>query len=624
MAAWRVDRPFDYAVPDALAQSVVPGALVRVPFGARRVRAVVETVARRAPERALEAIVSVVLDVAVAPPPVARVARWVATRYCVPAARAFERVVPPRVRVVREPPLPPAPGPPPDVVRAYDGGDALTAALERGDAGLWCVQVRPGEDRGRLVAEIVGLGAARGGAALVAVPEVRHGSLVLDGVAAQHPGFARVDSAQSPSARATALVRLAAGHGVGGGGRAVVLAPSPRLRVVVVDEEHHPSFKEDRAPRYDARRVAIERARADGAACVMCSPTPSCELAGAVAAGRARVVRPARGDARAARPLVETPQPPADGALSSELHARVRDALRAGERVALLAPRRGYARTLWCAACRRSVRCPRCEAALSFDRAAARVRCPRCGHAAAPPPACPSCGAADLRYLGAGSERLAEQLRAAFPRARVAWAGPDAPDAEPGADVYVTTWAGTKEVVRPPASLVGVLDADALVRRPDFRAAETAYHALAEMAEWAGPRGRGGRLVIQTSEPAHHAVQAVARADPWFFLERELELRRELAYPPFSELVRVVVDGRDAPGWVERAADACRAAGGRVLGPVPARGGPRRLGAPSPAAPGALEILAKCPDATEAGRRLRDILASVPAGTRVTVDADPR
>jgi primosomal protein N' (replication factor Y) (superfamily II helicase) len=288
--------------------------------------------------------------------------------------------------------------------------------------------------------------------------------------------------------------------------------------------------------------------------------------------------------------------------------------------VALLVPMAGYARSLWCAACRRSLRCPRCEAGMTYERGVTRVRCPRCSLERQAPDECPYCRSHDFRYLGAGSERLEEQLAHSFPRARVRRMDPATLEAVEGApdlsdaDIYVTTWIGTKPSFRPDVSTVGVLDADALIRRSDFRSAELAFQAFSEMSSWAGPASEGGRLVIQTSEPAHHAIQAVVRGDYDYFLEREIESRRELGYPPFSDLVKAFAMGPDAAKLMERASAAARDAGGRVLGPTEARSGNER----------GLEILVKCSDARAVGEALRVILPEVPRGSRLRVDVDPR
>ena len=186
--------------------------------------------------------------------------------------------------------------------------------------------------------------------------------------------------------------------------------------------------------------------------------------------------------------------------------------------------------------------------------------------------------------------------------------------------VYVTTWIGTKQSIRPDVGLVGILDADALIRRPVWNAAESGYQALAEMSAWAGAAAAGGRLLIQTSEPGHHAVQAIVRADYGYFLQRELAMRRELAYPPFTELIRIAAQGDSAQEWIERAAKLAGDVGADVLGPVvtdirSARDAPSSKG---------LELLVKTKNADEVARAVRVILPDVPRGTRLRVDTDPR
>jgi primosomal protein N' len=621
---WRVDRRFDYALPAKLQAAVQVGSLVRVPFGNRRVRAIVTSLLPTAAE-GLEEVAALVAGAPVAPGRLIEVFDWLALRYVAPLGRAFERAVPPRVRmkVASPEPLKPASFGGEPRLSAYEGGTELLRALQRQQASTWSVRTLPGEDHGALIVEMIDAALSHGGQALVAVPEVRWGSATLERLSARWPQTARVDSAKPDGDRAQAWLRIGAGAPLGAGGRSTVLAPADQLRLIVVDDEHHVSYKEDRSPRYDARRVALERGRRQGASCVFVSPTPSVEVGAAVRDGDYREVIPAREDARSARPIVETVPPPSDRVFSHELHARIRDTLKDGDRVALLVPARGYARALWCATCRRSVRCPVCESGLFFDRVADAVRCSHCGFRAPAPSSCPSCGSQEFRFVGAGSERLSEQLRKSFPRATVGRMDPDVIrdiDQHPGeVDIYVTTWIGTKPALRPTVRLVGVLDADSLLRRPDFRAAENTYQALAAMSEWAGPASQGGRLVVQTAEPGHHAMQAVVRADYGFWLERELEERRELSYPPFAELIRATSFGARKQGLIERAAGVAREAGAVVLGPIEVRpvvgAGELEEG---------LEVLIKATDAEPVARALRGILATVPAGSRLRVDVDPR
>ena len=247
-----------------------------------------------------------------------------------------------------------------------------------------------------------------------------------------------------------------------------------------------------------------------------------------------------------------------------------------------------------------------------------RVRCPRCKLESHAPDSCPHCGASEFKFVGAGSERLAEQLGKSFPRANVVRMDPSMVEqlergTKIAADIYVTTWIGTKEAIRPDVGLVGVLDADALIRRPDFRSAELAYQALVEMSEWAGSAAQSGRLLIQTDEVGHHALQAVARNDYSFFVARELVFREELAYPPFSELIKVQVSGAGRVEIADAVATAVRGAGARVLGPIDAGIEEKRS-----------ELLLKCSSAEAVTPPLHELVTQVPPGTRLRIDVDPR
>jgi primosomal protein N' (replication factor Y) (superfamily II helicase) len=618
--AWRLDRSFQYSVPGELADDIEVGSLVRISLGKRKVRGVVLEVFEGSDE-GLEPVRGLVLPTPVAPAPLRDLLTWVATRYVAPLPAAFERVVPPRVRVKPQFAAQLAPGPPPQTLLAYRGGRGLLDAVAGGAAGVWSLRSLPGADRGRLISELVGAAARATGAAIVIVPEVHYGSEVLDGLQAAFPGCLRLDSAQSDAQRSAGWLGMAAGNGLGIGGRGAVLVPCSQLRLLVVDEEHHRTYKEDRAPRFDARRVAIERARRDNAICVLVSVAPLLETGAAVLEGGFQLAEPARAADRATRPIIELMEKPQDRQLAPGLHRRIHDCLASGGKAGLLVPTRGFARSLWCGTCRRSVRCPVCEAGVRLEAGGTTIRCPRCGSGAPTPERCPTCGAQDFHMVGAGSERLADQLGAMFPRATVSRVDADTlRDAGPAsdADLYVTTWIGTKPTLRPEVSLVAVLDADALIRMPDFRAAENAYRALVEMSEWAGPAESGGRLLIQTAAPSHHSIQAVARADYGFFLERELQQRRELAYPPFAELVKVRASGAGYPELLDEVARGCHALGARVLGPIEVRGGPGGEGG------SAAEVLVKHRDAERVSEYLRGILPKVPAGTRLRVDVDPR
>lgn len=598
------------------------GSLVRVPFGARKVRGVVVEL-HEAHREGLESISGLVTAAPVAPGELGEVYRAMARRHATTLASCFERAVPPRVRL-KVPAIPKlAAGDDSGPLDGYDEGSRLLEEIAAGRGSTWVVRCVPGEDRGAIARQLVAASLRVGRPALVAAPEVSFGSLALDSLSARWPEIARVDSTAGDRERSRGWLALGAGHPLGFGGRAAVLAPAIAPGAIVVTEESNVALKDDRSPRFDARRVASDRAHLAAGTAVLLSATPSVEFFH-IARSKGGVVEPSRHLESRARPIVELVDSPEDRAIAHLLHRRVATALDAGERVALLVPARGYARALWCSECHRSLRCPRCESGLFFDRERSSVACGRCGFEAPAPEACPTCGASRWRYIGVGSDRLAEQVGKAFPRARVARMDPEVlatsggSVAEDEVDIYVTTWIGTKPEIRPPVSLVGVLGADSLLRRPDWRAAESAYQALAAMAEWAGPRSTGGRLVIQTAEPVHYAVQSVVRGDYAHFFENELEVRRELGYPPFQQLIRATAFGPRRAGLIERCAGAARSAGARVLGPVEV------VPDVHEGADSAVEVLIKCDAAEPIADELRVILASVPAGNRLRVDVDPR
>lgn len=611
--AWRLDRTFDYLVPEALRSTATVGSLVRIPLGGRKVRGVIRSLGPPPVGVELETVVSVVLKVPIAAPPLDRVLDAVAERYVVPRGRVFDRAVPPRVRV-RSMTGSQGHAGRSQIPTGYEGIEALMEAVTRSSPGTWVWQVDPSDDRSELIAAL--LACVDRGASLVILPEVRYAQGMMSRLSSV-ANTIRIDSTIDPLARSSGMMALARAAPeerlVGLGGRASILAPINDLRLVVLDEEHHPSLKEDRSPRYDARWVAVRRARESGAVCVLLSPVPSLETIARTQPES--LVRPSPAKRKAARPLVMLAQSPASG-LSTELHAAMRDELRRGGRVGLLVPGAGFARVVWCSSCRRSVRCPRCEAGMSYASVSRTVTCPRCRFEGLAPQRCSHCGSAEFRYLGSGSQRVASEMAKIFPRSSAVRVDPSVfdPGQDDVADIYITTWIGTKPEVRPAVGLVGVLDADWLIHRPDFRATEKAYQALAAMAAWAGPSHSGGRLVIQTAEPNHHCIQAIVRGDHGFFSRRESEVRKDLGYPPFVELVKIRASGGDAA----QALDEMRPlldSSDHVLGPIEVR---------APDGSVSLEVLVKTRNAQQIATKLRGILPQVPKGTRLRIDVDPR
>jgi len=396
------------------------------------------------------------------------------------------------------------------------------------------------------------------------------------------------------------------------GARSAVFAPTPRLGLLVIDEEHETSFKQGTAPRYHARDVAEWRARRESAVLVLGSATPALETLARCRGSDWRLVEmPERVGGGQLPGVITVDQRDAlargRGAVSPRLAAGIDWALGAGGQVILLLNRRGFATAVQCPSCGAAVRCPQCDITLTLHQPGHRGVCHGCGRVVRLRGACGECGAGGLTQRGTGTQRLEEQIARLYPAARVARMDTDTMRSRGshertlerfGAgeiDILVGTQMIAKGLDFPSVMLVGVLQADAALHLPDFRAAERTCQLVTQVAGRSGRGPMGGRVVVQTMSPDHPALRAAATHDYRAFVYGELPLREALGYPPFGSVVRIVARGVDAAavrGWLEGLAERLRglvAAAGATepQGPEdrPVSGGLRVLGpAPAPIA----------------------------------------
>ena len=381
------------------------------------------------------------------------------------------------------------------------------------------------------------------------------------------------------------------------GARSALFLPLRELGVIVVDEEHDPGFKQEEGVIYHARDMAVVRAHLSGIPMILVSATPSLETAVNVQTGRyAKVHLPERHGA-AAMPAVELVDlrrdrpPKLDGLgqswLSERLRKAVRETLEAGEQAMLFLNRRGYAPLTLCRACGHRLQCPNCTAWLVEHRLAGRLQCHHCGHLAALPESCPSCQATDsLAACGPGVERLAEEVALLFPAARSAVMASDTLTGPQAAAEFVQAvrarridlLIGTQVVAKghhfPHLTLVGVVDADLGLYGGDLRAAERTFQLLQQVAGRAGRAARPGRVLVQTAEPEHPVMRALAAGERDRFLQVEAEARARHGLPPFGRLAALILSCPD-PAPLERACRDLAAAAPRdegivILGPAPA------------------------------------------------------
>ncbi|MGZ4268545.1 MAG: replication restart helicase PriA [Solirubrobacteraceae bacterium] len=609
--------PFDYVCPEGAGV----GSVLVVPFGGRDVVGVVTATADHSehdlaePRRVLDASLT---------PDLVELALWLGRDYCSTPARALSLLLPPKgtkpktaawARAARDP----ADERLTDRQRAllatlprFAGGDL--AALRRLEArGLVAVEARAV----RRAPEHVAVGAARAAppltadqtAALEAIAAAAPGELLLlQGVTgsgktevylhAAHAALERgrsvlvlvpeialtpqivarfvarfgdtvavLHSKLSDGERHDEWMRLRSGAArVCVGPRSAVFAPLDDLGLVVVDEEHDASYKHEGDPRYDARRVAAWRARKAGAVLVAGSATPRPESVHQLA----RLRLPARVDG-AALPAVEVVDMREAG---RALHPRTHEALAGARKAVVLLNRRGWSNFLTCRSCGRAWECPECDVTLVLHRARDVLTCHHCGHRERVPSQCPDCGSVSIARHGTGTERMEADLQAlggdvyrldgdAGDPARVLAAFGAAPHG-----ILLGTQMVAKGHDFPDVELGVVVDADATLRFPDFRAEERTFALVTQLAGRAGRGGGDGRVLVQTLDPQADAIRYAARHDSDGFVAAELARREALRYPPFSTLIRVVCSST-TPGAALAAAAAVRERLPGALGPAP-------------------------------------------------------
>lgn len=551
-----VSRPFTY-----LADGLEKGAIVTVPFGRARRRGVVVGLEDEAPpsvepvavERVLGAVSPALVDLAL----------WVADYYGSTPARALGLVAPEsparRAGARRRAVTLDIPAEEPPERLTVEQEEALAqveAGLDGGAGGAYLLHGATGSGKTEVYLQACAKALAGGRDAIVLVPEIaltpqavgRFRARFGEQVAVLHSGLTEAE-------RRDERVRIAAGEArVVVGARSAVFAPVRRLGLVCVDEEHDASYKQESDPRYDARTVAAKRAALEDAVVLYGSATPRPEswerLPRLTLGGRLeRRLPPVRiVDLRResgyplSAPLLEGLGAIADG----------------GGKAILLLNRRGVAPALHCRACGLTLRCSACDVALTLH-ADGRLHCHHCARQEAAPPLCPGCGAAELARLGAGTEKLESELAARLPELERFRLDADAVGHPTRLSETLRGFSrsdrgvllGTQMVAKghhfEGVALAAVVDADTALALPDFRAEERTFQLVTQLAGRSG-RDAPGKVIVQTFQPDARPIALAARHDVEEFLAGELARRRELGYPPFRHLVRVVVSGPEPGG----------------------------------------------------------------------------
>ncbi len=434
-----------------------------------------------------------------------------------------------------------------------------------------------------------------GRSALILVPEIALTPQMIDHFEGRFPGqVAVLHSRLTPAEKSRYWQMIKTGRArVVLGARSAVFAPLSRIGLIVIDEEHETTYKQDEAPRYHARDVAWWRARYHRAVLLLGSATPSLESYYRATEGEDLLLT------MAAR-VTPTQLPPVEivdmrrelkenhrQIFSRLLLKELEGVLERGEQALLFINRRGFAGFVLCRECGYVVRCPSCDVSLTLHLDRQLMCCHYCGHEAAVPETCPDCSGIKIRYFSAGTQRVEDEIKKIYPDVPLIRMDSDTTTSRQAHSRYYHQFRegrakiliGTQMIAKgfdfPNVTLVGVVAADTALNLPDFRSPERTFQLLTQVAGRTARGDKGGKVIVQTYHPSHYSILAAAAHDYRTFYEAEIENRRQLSYPPFSDLVRILFSGSDekavfeAASWMTALLEPA-VAGADILGPAPA------------------------------------------------------
>lgn len=672
--------PFDYRVPDAVAESLSPGRRVRVPLGRGNRGVMGYCIALEQRTEAVRNLKDVIESVDAQPllsSAMLRLTHWMADYYLCPLGKVLEAVVPAGVRVqagtrqvtllsvpnnvaakltqlklpekqanalrvLAASPKPLTPRQlakfagcgigPINGLRAKGLVDARQARVQNTDVREEQVEpdrphnlnreqqqaldkilasLHSGEHRTLLLHGVTGSGKTEvyiqaieemitfGRQAIVLVPEISLTPQTRQRFRSRFERVAVLHSHLSDAERHWHWQRIARGDvQVIVGARSAIFAPAPNLGLIVLDEEHDSSFKQDQTPRYHARDVAEQRARMENIPLVLGSATPALESWYRAQTGEYELLE--LSNRVLDRPLpdvgvidlrAEYQSKSSRGAVSRPLYQAMTQALRDGGQVILLLNRRGFSTSIQCPYCGHVVRCQNCDIALTHHRAAGKAVCHYCDYTINAPDVCPDCSSTEIRYAGLGTQRLEQEIQNRFrdiPCLRMDADTMQRPGSHEEAFARfrsgeVKILLGTQMIAKgldfPNVTLVGVINADTALHFPDFRAAERTFQLVTQVAGRTGRGEKGGRVLVQTFSPDHPAILAAMRHDYLRFANQELPIRQDFHYPPAAAMIRLIFRGdleNTTEAFAQHTCDRLETAAGanlsrmRVLGPAPA------------------------------------------------------
>jgi primosomal protein N' (replication factor Y) len=648
-----IDRPFTYRIPKPLEDNIAVGMRAWVPFGPRRVVGYVVDIVDKAEIKDIKPVESVIDGEPIIPDELLSLAKWISGYYICSWGEAIDAALPgvlkkgktsvrPRSRVKD---------------KEYEKTQDLTPTDEQKRAlamikdsidkkahRVFLLHGITASGKTEVYMQAISHALKDDFSSIVLVPEIsltpqtveRFKSRFGDNVAVMHSGLVG-------SKRFREYKRIRDGEArVVVGARSAIFSPVKNLGLVIIDEEHETSYKQENVPRYHAREVAIKRAEITESIVVLGSATPALESYRKAEEGKYKLIELKKRIKDIGLPKVniidmrkELYQKHYATIFSRPLKDRIERVMAKRQQAILFLNRRGFSTFIYCRKCGTVVRCKRCDAVMVYHYSKKKLACHYCNWNIEPPQICPKCRGFYVKYLGMGTERVESELHRYFPEGNTERMDTDTTKKRGSHDKIlgrfkkhsINILVGTQMIAKgldfPKVTLVGVVSADTTLNLPDFRASERTFNLLTQVAGRAGRGDEGGEVIIQTYTPHHYAITAASEHDYPSFYKKEIKTRRELELPPFVGIIRIMFRSRKE----ERAIKAAK----KLTDVIKEKMEKVKILGPAPAIVSRIRnqyrwnLVLKVKDMEESTLRLKEILSTVrkPAGVSIAVDVDP-
>lgn len=570
-----IAKPFHYRVPEELKDKIEIGKRVWVPFKNRPIVGYVLGFVELPEVKEVKNISSVIDEAPILDRHMLELTKWMAGYYYTSWGEAIETAMPgplkkgktkivprhPLVEEVYEPTKKFKP-----TIQQEGALKPILKSISERKSDVYLLHGITGSGKTEVYLQSIEVALRLGLSAIVLVPEISLTPQAIERFKSRYGGLVAVlHSRLLESERLMEWKRLKEGAArIVIGARSAIFAPVKDLGLIVIDEEHETSYKQEVAPRYNARDVAIMRAKLSDATVILGSATPSVESYYDAISKRYKLLKLTERIEKRQLPKVEvvdmrqeTIDTKEVKILSRTLENAVAEVLNRGGQVMLFLNRRGFSTFINCKRCGYVVQCKYCNVSLTYHFDTKRLSCHYCNYQASPPNVCPKCKSEDMRYFGIGTQKVESEVARLFPQANIGRMDTDATtkrgshksilsDFRKGKiDILVGTQMIAKGHDFPKVMLVGVVSADTALNLPDFRASERSFNLLTQVAGRAGRGADPGRVIIQTYNPSHYAIKKSITHDYEGFFEEEIGFRRELRYPPFIHVVEINLRGRN-------------------------------------------------------------------------------